>query len=331
MCFRPRPLLAVVAALGLWSCDARSASDHPRLRLERSIPLVGVKGRIDHLVVDTTRGRLFVAELGNGSVEAVDLASGRSLGRINGLSEPQGLGYLPGRDELAVATGGDGMLRFYRAGDLGFVGAVKLGEDADNVRVDQTTGRVVVGFGAGALAVVDPATRKIVNTAPLGAHPEGFQLEGGRAYVNVPDAGHLEVVDITSGRRLATWPNGWLKFNFPLAIDPGAATVAAVYRLPATLAIYDLASGVRRQTLGACGDADDVFFDRQRKRIYVVCGSGAVDVFGQSGAAYARLDQVKSGDSARTGFFAPQLDRLFVAARATGSTDAAILVYRPNS
>ena len=324
-----RTLLALVAVLGLWSCDARSASDRPPLTLERSIPLAGVKGRIDHLAVDLAHGRLFVAELGNGSVEAIDLASGRSLGRVGGLSEPQGLGYIPERDELAVATGGDGMLRFYRAADLALVGTVKLGADADNVRIDRATGRVVVGFGGGALAVVDPATRRIVSQVPFPAHPEGFQLEGGRAYVNLPDAGRIDVVDIASGKQLATWPNGLLKFNFSLALDPSAGTLATVYRFPPSLALYDIATGARRQILGACGDADDVFFDHRRKRIYVICGSGAVDVLGVAGKGYARLDRIQTRSGARTGFFAPQLDRLFVAARAGSSAPAAILVYEP--
>jgi hypothetical protein len=67
-----------------------------------------VVGRIDHLAYDARRGRVFVAELGNGTVEGVDLATGRVIGRIGGLKEPQGLAFLPGRDELAVASGGDG-------------------------------------------------------------------------------------------------------------------------------------------------------------------------------------------------------------------------------
>ena len=217
----------------------------------------------------------------------------------------------------------------YRGADLSLVGSVKLGADADNVRIDRTTGRVIVGFGSGALAIVDPATRRIVSQVPLPAHPEGFQLEGGWAYVNLPDAGRIDVVDLTSGKRLATWPNGWLKFNFALALDPPAGTLVAVYRFPTRLALYDIATGARRQTLDTCADADDLFFDHQRKRLYVICGSGVVDVFGAAASGYLRLDRIQSRGGARTGFFAPQLDRLFVAARSAGSTPAAILVFRP--
>jgi len=328
----PDPLtrftLGVVAALGVWSCGARSAPAVSPLALERTIPLVGVQGRIDHLAFDAGRWRLFVAELGNGSVEALDVRTGRSLARINGLSEPQGLAYIPGRDELAVATGGDGMLRFYRAADLTLAGSLKLGDDADNVRLEPANGRVVVGYGDGALAIVDPASRRIVGTVPLPAHPEGFQVAGARAYVNVPDAGRTVVADMKTGQLLKTWPNGWMKFNFPLALtDTG--DVAAGYRLPGMLTIVDRSSGARRQALTTCGDTDDVLVDRARGRLYVTCGSGSLDVFQKDPAGYRRLERIRSRNGARTGLFAPELDRLFVAARASENQPAAILVFRP--
>ena len=317
----------LVATLGLWACDARSTAGPPRLVLERTIPLAGVAGRIDHLAIDPRRRRLFVAELGNGTVEAVDLANGRSLGRISGLREPQGVGYLPRRDEITVATGGDGMLRFYRATDLAKVGELKLGDDADDVRVDDATGHVLVGYGH-ALALIDPATRTLVRRAPLPAHPEGFESDGDRAYVNLPDAGSIAVVDLAQGRALAQWPNPGPHFNFPLALDHAAERIASVYRLPAKLVLFST-TGVAVQKLDSCGDADDVFFDAGRRRLYVVCGGGSVAVFERTGAAYLPTGSIKTRSGARTGLFSPELDRLFVAARAHGSEPAAILVLRP--
>jgi DNA-binding beta-propeller fold protein YncE len=327
---RGRLALAVLLAV-LSGCGAPAARSQPApLVLESTIVLKDVVGRIDHLAVDPVGRRLYVAELGNGTVDAIDLDRGAVVGRIRGLSEPQGVAFLAARGELAVASGGDGSLRFFRTADLAPVGSVALGSDADNVRQDRDTGRVVVGFGSGALAVVDPATRRIVSRVALPVHPEGFQLQGGRAYVNLPDAGRIAVMDLASGRELSSWPNDWRRFNFPLALDPQAGLAATAYRLPGTLAVLDLATGARRQTLGACGDADDLFFDGARKRLYVICGSGSVDVFEATPKGYARLARIPSRAGARTGIFAPQLDRLFVAARAaSGSRDAAILVFRP--
>lgn len=326
-----RMIAAAAVLIVLTGCSPPFARSQPApLVLERAIVLKDVTGRIDHLAVDAAHGRLFVAEIGNGSVEAVDIKGGTVLGRVTGLHEPQGIAYLPAQDEMVVASGGDGTLRFFRAADLAPVASMVLGGDADNVRVDAPTGHVVVGFGAGALAVIEPATRQVISKTDLPAHPEGFQLEGGWAYVNVPDARSIRVLDLTSGRGLASWPNGWLNANFSLALDPKAGLIAAVYRLPPILAILDVATGARRQSTSTCLDADDVFFDHLRKRIYVICGSGAVDVFEASAKGYGRLARVPTRGGARTGFFAPQLDRLFVAARAeSGRRDAAILVFRP--
>lgn len=321
--------LLVSAIAGACGQDARSQASEPRLVLEQTIALPGVSGRIDHLAVDLAHGRLFVAALGNGSVEAVDLAKGVVAGRITGLSEPQGLAYLPERDELVVASG-DGWVRFYRGADLVLTGSLKLGEDADNVRVDRATGQVVVGYGGGALAVIDPASRKVLSTIPLPAHPESFRLDpaGGRAWVNLPGAGKIAVVDLAGARVVATWKAAH-SAGYPMALDAGTKTLAVVYRLPARLVISNAGTGRPVQDLDACGDADDLFFDDKRHRIYISCGSGEVDVLEASSGGYHRTDRVRTRSGARTGLFVPELDRLFVAARAGDGKPAAVLVMRP--
>lgn len=79
-----------------------------------------------------------------------------------------------------------------------------------------------------------------------------------------------------------------------------------------------------------CGDADDVFLDVGRRRIYVSCGEGVVDVFAVRGDAYERIARVPTAPGARTSLFVPELDRLFVAARATFGQPASILVFKPD-
>ncbi len=71
---------------------AHSQTDEP-LRLEKSISLLGVTGRIDHMAFDLKGKRLFVAALGYDAVEIIDVASGKVTGTISGLAEPQGLFY----------------------------------------------------------------------------------------------------------------------------------------------------------------------------------------------------------------------------------------------
>src|SRR5262249_31070650 len=152
---------------------AHSSGSAP-LELEAKIPLGNVAGRIDHMAIDLARRRLFVAELGNSSVSVVDITAQKGVRRITGFKEPQGLGYVPRLEALYVASAGDGSVRILEGPDLKEDGRIDLGEDADNVRIDQAEARVFVGYGSGGLAVIDPEARRKVGDIGLVGHPEGF-------------------------------------------------------------------------------------------------------------------------------------------------------------
>jgi hypothetical protein len=309
-----------------------TAQAEKALLLEGKIALPGVAGRIDHMAVDLARRRLLVAALGNGTLEVVDLAGGQRVKQVTGLREPQGVGYAQKPDLVAVASAGDGSVRFFRGEDLAPAGSLALGSDADNVRIDPRTGNIIVGYGSGGLAVIDPEKKSRIADLKLTAHPESFQLDptSGRVFVNVPDAGHIAVVHLAAARQVASWTVPGLRANFPLAIDGSGAALTSVFRHPARLVLLDTKTGTVTQQLDVCGDADDVFFDTRRRRIYVSCGAGTVDVLQGEAAGYRLLARIETSSGARTSLFVPELDRLYVAARAglLGS-DAALLVFRP--
>jgi YVTN family beta-propeller protein len=300
------------------------------LVLEAKIPLGEVSGRIDHLAIDVKRQRLFVAELGNDTLGVVDLAAGKVLRTITGLKEPQGVAYVGFADSIYVANAGDGSVRVLRGDDLAPIGRIELGDDADNVRVDAQHSRVLVGYGKGALAVIDPASRAKTADIRLKGHPEGFQIDetGTEVFVNVPDARDIEVVDLATGANRSL-PTGDLRSNFPMAIDRDAHRVLVVFRSPPTLMALSSQDAHVAAELKTCGDADDVFVDAKRRRVYVSCGEGVVDVLEQREAGYGRLARVPSVSGARTSLFVPELDRLYVAVRARSNEPAAIWVFRP--
>jgi hypothetical protein len=319
--------------LACFAVNARAGEAQAPLVLERTIPLPDVSGRIDHMAVDLRRGRLFVAELGNDTVDVVDIAAGRAVHRIGGLREPQGVGYAPAADVLAVANAGDGSVRLYKGEDFTPAGRAELGEDADNIRLDPSSGKFLVGYGSGGIAILDPAGGSVLARTTLPAHPEGFQVDaaGRRALVNVPDAGQIAVLDLQAGKQTGRWQVSGLRANFPMALDETPGLAAVVYRSPARLVLLDSTSGRVTANLDACGDADDVFFDTRRQRIYVGCGSGSVDVYQGDGGPYRLAARIATKSGARTSLYVPGLDRLFVAQRAglLGS-EAALLVFRPN-
>jgi hypothetical protein len=151
-------LETLLVALALRTHPVFAAEAAP-LVVEAKIELGDVKGRIDHLAYDPARQRLYVAELGNDSVGIVDLGLRRLLRTVPGFDEPQGIGYEPTTDTVYIANGGDGSVRVFRGEDFAPIGAIPLGSDADNVRIDPATRRVHVGYG-GAIAFIDAVTRK---------------------------------------------------------------------------------------------------------------------------------------------------------------------------
>ena len=311
------------------TAGVRAQSVEPALTLEAKIPLGEVSGRIDHMAIDPKRQRLFVAELGNNTVGVVDLKERKVVHVITGLKEPQGVAYVPSSDMIYVANAGDGSVRIFRADTYEPAGRIDLGEDADNIRVDVASNLVFVGYGNGALAAIDPATASKTANILLKAHPEGFQLarSSAKIFVNVPQKREIAVVDRNAGKQTASWP---LKGggNFPMALDDDSQHVMVAFRSPSTLGVFSAQDGSPVANVESCGDADDVFVDAKRHRVYMSCGSGAVDVFDTEKAAYRRVARIPTVSGARTSLFVPELDRLFLAVRASAGVPAAVWVYR---
>ena len=321
-------VLALSALMSTTACQAASRTFSPEdksspLKLERKIPLPNVAGRIDHLAIDLRRRLLFIAEYANGTVDAVDLNSGHVTGRVAGLHEPQGIAVSADGEQFVVACG-DGSVHFYTTADRHELARVSLGDDADNVRIDPRNGHIIVGYGDGGLAVIDPTTHQVLSRLPLTGHPEGFRMLGAKVFINVPDRGAIAMGDLDTGRITASWPTGTHRLNFPLAIDPSGSWFAIAYRLPAALQLRGTGDGNVRATRPACGDADDLFIDGHR--LYLVCGAGHVDV---ASVTYpdGKTLRVATSPGARTGLFVPELRTLFVAAPARGGA-AAIWVLR---
>ena len=301
------------------------------LRMEKTIELPEVQGRIDHLSVDVKGQRLFVSALGNNTVEVIDIKAGKRLKTISGLQEPQGVLYVPAADRLYVANAKDGSIWIFDGSSYAPLMTLDFGDDADNLRYDSGRKRTYVGYGSGALGEIDDQGNK-AGEIKLDAHPESFQLEkdGPRIYVNLPKSRKIAVLDRETRAIIATWPIGMALANYPMALDQADHRLFVMTRFPARLLVFDANTGKTIQRLPAVGDCDDVFYDQTRKRIYASGGEGGISVFDQQDPDHykesARIITVKG---ARTGFFSPDLDRLFLALRRQGAQTAAILVFAP--
>jgi hypothetical protein len=268
----------------------------------QTIPLDGVDGRIDHFGIDAKGKRLIVAALGNDTVKVVDMVAGKVTKHIRNLSTPQGVGFAPEFNRLAVANDKDGSCRLYDGTSLQQTATIELKDDADNVRYDNVSRRFWVGYGDGGLAAIDPESGKQVADVKLDAHPESFQLDtrGKRIFVNVPNAGYVAVVDRETGTVIEKFPLKEALANFPMALDETDHRLFIGCRNPAKLLVLDMETGKTVSTLGIVGDTDDLFYDAANKRIYVSGGEGRVTVINQTSAdIYSVAGQVTTAPGAR--------------------------------
>ena len=209
--------------------------------------------------------------------------------------------------------------------------SISYGEDADNLRVDPTSGHIWVGYGGGALGELDQEGTKLADIK-LDAHPESFQLEknGSRIFVNLPGSRKIAVANRKTRAIVESWGTGGPLANYPMALDQQNHRLFVVRRFPARLIVLDTVQGKRIASLSAVGDCDDVFYDEQRHRIYAIGGEGGISVFQQRDSDhYDEIGRIKTVSGARTGFFSAELDKLYVAVRRRGSQAAEIRVYTP--
>jgi YVTN family beta-propeller protein len=300
------------------------------LRQVATIPMLGVEGRIDHLAVDVAQQRLFVAALGNNTLEVIDAAGHKVIHHVVGLHEPQGVAFLKERHLVAVASGEDGSCGLFDAQTLSAAKKFDFENDADNVRFDAVGQRLYVGFGDGAMGAIDIAAQNRIADIKLPGHPESFQLElkGPHIYVNVPKSRQVVVIDRKQSKVVAAWSIDEAEANFPMALDEPGQRLYIGCRKPAVVLVYDTQSGKISDRFPTVGDSDDLFYDVKTRRLYVCGGEGFIFVHQhEEGGGYTQRAKIATAAGARTGLFVPELARLFVAVPHRGSQAAELREY----
>lgn len=301
----------------------------PPLHLLARIAMPGVIGRIDHMALDREHNRLFVAALGNNSLEVLDLKKRTRIKTIAGFSEPQGVVFIPATNRVVIANGGDGSCLVLDAATYRPLARINLFLDADDLRYDADEQRLYVAYGRGAIGIFNAGLKEVGNIK-LPGHPEGFAVDpdNGRLYANVPLIHSVAVLDLGRQRVASAWRLPYTRSNYPLALDRASHLLAVATRAPAQLVGLDTRSGKIVFQVPSDGDADDIYFDTGRRRIYLSCGAGFIDVFKKTAnGSYRLAHKIATAPGARTSLFVPELRRLFLAVPAHGSHAAAIWIY----
>lgn len=311
-------------------CKGQKPFGQNLLAEQTTIPMPGVKGRIDHLDVNLKEKIVYVAALGNNSLEIVDIDKGKVLHSIKGLDEPQGVGYIPQTHEIFVANGGNGDCYFYNAHSFEKTGTLHLSSDADDVRYDSIDKKIYVGYGKGGIAVIDALTRQQIADIKLPAHPEGFQFDKklNKLFVNLPDAQQVAVIDLKQFKLISKWSSGELGANFPLAIDIIHHYIFIGYRHPPKMVIMNEETGAIVNTADMVSDVDDVYADEKGEKIFASGGGGFISIYQWQKPTLTLVAKISTRNGARTSLLIPDLKLFILAARANDGNDAELQVYK---
>ena len=330
------PLLAVCAIMT--AAGPASAQDKTPMKLVQNIPLPNVSGRLDHLAIDLKRDRLFVAALGNNTVEVIDLKHGKSERSLEGFAKPQGLFFAPNLDKLFVSSGDDGTCKIFGGGSLQVGATVKLALGADLMDYDPAAKQIFVGHGGkdagqdhAQVAVIDGGSGKLISDIETESHPGSILLEtsGPRVFVTIPDKNEIVVIDRKNRAVIAKWPAPGTERTASLALDEKSHRLFVGSRTPPKVIVLDANDGKAVTSFPTVGVMDGLFYDASRKRLYATGGEGFLYVHQQKDAdSYLTVARIPTAPTARTSLFVPELRRLYLGVpRSEKQETAEIRVY----
>jgi WD40 repeat protein len=301
------------SALAAAAQETLPSDENAPLVLVRIIPMEGVEGRFDHMAVDNKTGRIFASVYGNDTVQVLDVQRGKRIHSIEaGFIKPQMVAYLPESNRIVVSSEGDGTCKILDADTYNVIDTVKFTEDADQLRYDPASKRVYVAYGDGAIGMFDATTNKrIEGDFELPVHPESFQLEekGPRIFVNLASISQIAVINRNT-RKIDKWKLEGAGTNFPMALDEAHHRMFVAARRPARLLVLDLDTGKEIASLPGAADTDDMWYDADRKRIYIPSGEGFIFVYQQIDPdRYQRIAKIPTAIGARTSAYYGQVGK----------------------
>ncbi len=325
-------LFVLTGILGSCTTTVRAENgDNPDFHLIKTISLPHVSGRIDHLSIDLKSHRLFISALKCNSVIVLDLKTEKIIHRISGLENPQGVLYVSKLNKLFVSTAGDGKLFIYNATNYQLEKTIDFGDDADNLRYDSASGIVYVAYGSGGIGLVDAKNNRLIKKIPLDDHPEAFSInnQDSLIFVNIPDARELITISLKIGKVINKTSFISDFGNFPMAMDSVHHRLFVGYRFPPRMKVLDSRTMKTVTTLKIDHDADDIYYDAQKKQIYISCGGGYLEVIRQETPdTYKLQDRIKTAEGARTSLYVPQQKYFYLAVPKSEHNSAQIRIYQ---
>src|SRR5258708_28336450 len=265
-----------------------SAQEKQALRPVQTIPLPGVKGRLDHMGIDLEKKRLFVAAAGNNSLEVVALTGGKVTNSLTGFNDTQDALFLGGDFNKLYVSSLDGHLRVFQAETFRLVQDFKIEPNSNRLLYDPATNLIYFGYGGenagfdayGRVGILqtkpgigyDQLVADMIAPTPRPGHLAQLAMDD-NGILLICDSGADRIYQFDTRKRelIKSWPargDG----AADMALDSIRHRLFVGTRTPPEMTVYDSVSGKEVQSLPAPEAMDGVYYDASLKRIYVTGG-----------------------------------------------------------
>jgi DNA-binding beta-propeller fold protein YncE len=274
------------------------------------------KGGFDHASVHAASGHVYVAHTANDAVDVFDAQ--KYLFSIPDLPGVAGALVSDEANIIFSSNRAENTIGIFAPGPNPGVTKVKVGIGPNGLAYDPGR-KLLLAANVGNPAIAGSHTVTMVDAGDRAVRAEiavpgrtrwtVFDPHAELFYANIADPAVIAVIDARKPDRLAHM------FAVPAAGPHGLDLDGATHRLfcacdAGVLATLDASSGKILSQLPLSGVPDVIFFNRQRRQLYVAVGDpGVIDVFDT--AAMKKLATVETERGAHTLALTPAGDRLY--------------------
>lgn len=306
------------------------------LKLVQTITLKA-QGRLGSMIVDRLNDRVFVAASDNGTVEVVDLKTGKTIASIANPGNAADFVYYKKCDCVAYSMS-SGVLRILNPNTLTVDADFSLAANADAVGLDPQHGLVYVAQGRvtarefSQISIIDLMAHKNLGVIQVEGGSLGqmaLEHHGSRGFINNTATNQVMVIELSERKIVERWNLSGTAENVSLALDEKDHRLFVGSRKPETVIVVDTQTGATVANLPTAIHVADIAYDATLRRLYLSGGDGLLDVIQQNNLnSYKKIATIVTSIGAGSSRWVPEQRRLYVAGSPqSGSGNGRILVY----
>jgi DNA-binding beta-propeller fold protein YncE len=309
-------MIAPSAAMGV----SKAMTDSGRrggvpLALVRDVPLPGGTTRFDYASVDTKGRKLYVAHLGDSTLDVVDLDTLHVVAVVPRIADVHGVALAADRGRVYATATGDNELVTIESTTNYVIARTPTGDFPDDVAYDPDHALLYVSDkNAGSITVVSADTGKVTDTIKVAAETGNVAYDSAARLVyaaaRTPDA--LVAIDPTSSKITTRIRLPGCRGAHGVFIDAATNRAFVACERNARLVTVDLTRRTETARSPVGRGPDVLAYDASLRRLYVAAESGDVAVFALSSRTPKKLGQSHVADAAHSVAVDQATDRVFL-------------------